>query len=215
MKIHKSSSQHIGLVFIALTLAACGGVPQVKRLDAPAEPAGTPYTNILVISLFDSFDTRRYFEEETVKALKAGGTQAVTLTSLLKIGTPVNRETVIPVVEKIGADAVLVTQVTDMQTTGKIKDRRPESSTNIRPTYYYNVFSVDVTEYVEPPAVQYHFNLALRADLIAVDNKESVWAVASTTKDKSDFEGTRDYSKIVNQAKAIVDALASDHLIAR
>lgn len=215
MTLSKRTNQFLALLVVAAALAACAAVPKITRLQAQSEPAGTPYKNILVVGLFESFDGRRYFEKETVKALKASGTKAVAFTSLVDLRDPVNRETVIPVVEQLGADAVLVTQLTDLQTTGELKSRNPQSTRNIRPTYYYNVFSVELTEYVEPPAMQYHFDLALRADLFSVDSQKSVWAVASKTKDKSEVDGDRDYSKIVDQATAIVHALEQDRLIAR
>ena len=200
---------------VATALAACAAVPQITRLEAQSAPADTPYKNILVVSLFDSFDSRRYHEKETVKALEDLGTQAVALTSQVDLREPVNRDTILPVVKKLGVDAVLVTQVSNLRTTAKAQNRRPESTHNIRPTYYYNVFSVELTEYEEPPAVQYNFDLALRADLFSVESKESVWAVASETKDKSELDGDRDYSKYVDQATAVVRALKQDRLIGK
>jgi hypothetical protein len=200
---------------ITAALAACAAVPQITRLPAQSSPASTPYDNILVVSLFDSFDSRRYYEKETVKALEALGTKAVALTSQVDLREPVNRETILPVVKELGVDAVLVTQVSNLRTTAETQNRRPESTRNIRPTYYYNVFSVELTEYEEPPALQYNFDLALRADLFSVESRESVWAVASKTKDKSGLDGDRDYSKYVDQATAIVRALKQDRLIGK
>jgi hypothetical protein len=63
--------------------------------------------------------------------------------------------------------------------------------------------------------MQYNFDLALRADLFSVKSKESVWAVASETKDKSELDGDRNYSTYVNQATAIVRALKQDRLIGK
>jgi hypothetical protein len=42
-----------------------------------------------------------------------------------------------------------------------------------------------------------------------------VWAAASKTKDKSELDGDRDYSKYVDQATAIVRALKQDRLIGK
>lgn len=215
MTISKSPRKVLILAVIATALAACAAVPHMTRLQVESEPASTPYKNILVVGLFRSFDSRKYYEQETVKALEAGGTRATAMTSLVDLRDPLNRETILPVVENVGADAVLVTQLTDLQTTGKAKDRNPQSTRNIRQTYYYNVFSYELTEYVEPPAMQYQFELALRADLFSVESQKAVWAVASTTKDKSEVDGDRDYSKYVDQATAIVRALEQDGLVAR
>jgi hypothetical protein len=53
-------------------------------------------------------------------------------------------------VEKIDADAVLVTQLASLESKGTVKDMNPQATYNFRPTYYYNVWSVDLEEYVEP-----------------------------------------------------------------
>ncbi|MDH3812483.1 MAG: hypothetical protein OEU60_12325, partial [Gammaproteobacteria bacterium] len=81
MKLRKPARRLSILMVVATALAACAAVPQITRLQAQSAPASTPYKNILVVSLFDSFDSRRYFEKETVTALEALGTKAVALTS--------------------------------------------------------------------------------------------------------------------------------------
>ncbi len=215
MTSQKRLKQSLLLVLLITALAACASGPQVTRLQTEAGSASPPYETILVVAVLKSFDSRRYLEKEVVKALEAKGTRAVAMTSLADSRTPLNRNTIIPLIEQVEADAVLVTQLTGLQTDAKLKNRNPQSSLNIRPTGYYNVFSVEVTEYVEPPAVQYEFGVALRTDLFSADSKESVWAIASTSNEKTDISGPAVYSGYADQAAAIVRALRQDKLVAK
>ena len=172
-----------------------------------------PYQNILVVSLFESFDTRRYLDEEIVKQLSARGVKAVGMTSLTKSTTPVNRDTVVKLVERTHADSVLVTQLISLETSTKVKDARPEATVNFRPTYYYNVYSVEVTEYTEPQYLELKHTLALATDLFSAESQQKVWAIASESKVKETLEHYRNYSIIVDEAKAIVHSMAQDRLL--
>ena len=96
-------------------LAACAGAPQVTTTVQLAEAADAPYENVLVVFLAESFDSRRYLETEIVNKLAEKGTKSVRSTSMMDSRTPVNRKTFVDMVEKVGADALLVTQIADLQ----------------------------------------------------------------------------------------------------
>jgi len=208
--------QKILLFFgIAVALGACSTGPQITRTQDVSESADTPYKKILVITLFSSFDTRRYLEDEVVLHLAELGTDAVASTSMMNTKTPVTRSTFMAMVEKIDADAVLVTQLASLESKGTVKDMRPEATYNVRPTYYYNVWSVDLKEYVEPQSVEFKHSLVLATQLYSVLNREAVWAVESKSKIVMNHEQVRDYAIIVDEAKAITTHLSRDGLIAR
>lgn len=207
--------QKILLFFgIALALGACSTGPQITRTQDVSESADTPYKKILVITLFSSFDTRRYLEDEVVLHLAKLGTDAVASTSMMNTKTPVTRSTFMAMVEKIDADAVLVTQLASLESKGTVKDMRPEATYNVRPTYYYNVWSVDLKEYVEPQSVEFKHSLVLATQLYSVLNREAVWAIESKSKIVMNHEQVRNYAIIVDEAKAITTHLLRDGLIA-
>jgi hypothetical protein len=131
----------------------------VTRTQEVSDTADTPYNKILVITLFSSFDSRRNLENEVVSRLTEMGTEAVASTSMMDTRTPVTRATFMAMVEDIDADAVLVTQLSSLRSEGTVVDMNPESTVNVRPTIYYNVFSVDTKEYVEPQAVDFEHSL--------------------------------------------------------
>jgi hypothetical protein len=182
--------------------------------EADAESAG-PYKNILVIFLSESFDIRRYVETEIVKKIEEGGSKAVRSTSMMNTKVPVSRETFLAMVEEIDADAVLVTQLADLQTKGTVVDMNPQATYNFRPTWYYNVWSVELTEYVAPQAMNYDTKLALATQLYSVEAKKAVWAMESESDIHTAFDQGPDYSVFVKEADTIVKALRKSKMIER
>ncbi len=203
----------VAMIFTVLT--ACSTGPQISRTMELSESANTPYKKLLVITLFSSFDTRRYLEDEVVKHLAQIGVDAVASTSMMDSRTLASRATFVAMVDKINADAVLVTHLESLETKGKVVGMNPEATYNLRPTYYYNVFSVDLQEYREPPAVDMTHYLALITELISVNKEDTVWAIKSTSKVAQKHDVVRDYSIFVNEAKAMVDFMAADGIVAR
>ena len=149
--------------FLALSVfaAGCASGPAVQVTQKLDDSADAPYTKILVIALFDSFDARRYLETEIVRHLEEQGTTAVASTTMMRPSTPIVRQTFIDMIEKIGADGLLLTQLTALKSETTAQDARPEATYNYWPTYYWNVWSVELTEYVEPPRILIESTLVL------------------------------------------------------
>ncbi len=97
---------------------------------------------------------------------------------------------------------------------GTVVDMNPEATYNFRPTYYYNVWSVDLQEYKEPQAVDFVHSLELATQLYSVRAKDVVWAIESKSRIVQDFDQLADYSIYVDEANAIVTSLSKDGLIA-
>jgi hypothetical protein len=173
-----------------------------------------PYGKLLVVCLFDSFDMRRYLETELVSQLEAAGVAAIASTSMMDSRTPVVAATFVDMVERTGADSVLLTQLIHLQSTGSEATMNPRATLNVRPTYYYNVFTVELTEYVEPPEIRFEHDLTLLAELISVETREPVWAIRTRSKVQWKAEMERDYSAYVDEAAAITRELSRDGVIA-
>ena len=60
------------LACMALALSACAGT-QVSKVQKLSPSADAPYSNILVIALFESYDARVYLEKEIVSQLSEKG----------------------------------------------------------------------------------------------------------------------------------------------
>lgn len=202
------------LTCIALFLAGCAA-PSVTRVQTLSKSADAPYKNILVISLFESYDARFFLEQEIVKQLRQSGVDAIASTSMMDFNTPVNRETVLAVVEEKNSDAVLLTQLVDLDITPKLKDLSPEATYNFRPTYYYNVWSVELAEYSEPPGLELKHTLRMATQVFSVGSMAPVWAIESKSKLTRTADQQRHGTTIVAEAKAIINAMSRDRLLAK
>lgn len=202
------------LIAVVLFLSACAG-PQVTRTQPLDDSADAPYGNVLVVSLFESFDMRRYLEREIVRQLEATGVDAVASTSLIDVLTPLNRDSVLEAVGEAGSDAVLVTQLVDLETATRLRDRRPESTYNLRPTWYYNVWDVEYTEYREPKGLEAKHSLTIVTQVFSVSAKEPVWAIETSSRLKRDVNGQFSGTSVVDEAKAVVNTMSRDGLLAR
>ena len=205
------------LLFVgfAVAVAACSTAPQITRTQDVSESADTPYRNVLVIALFKSFAVRRSFEKEVVKQLSERGIDAVASTSLMDTKTPTTRQTFLAMVEKLGSDGVLVTKLVDIDSEVSKKDARPEATYKGSPTHYYNVWNVELTEYVEPPIIKVKSSVVLATQMYSARSQEAVWAIESKFKIVQDVSQPTDYPIMVDEAKAIVRHLLKDGLIAQ
>ena len=197
-----------------MVLNGCA-TPQVTQIQKFTGASDAPYDNVLVISLFKSYDARIYLEKEIVKQLKAKGVDAVASTSLMDSRTPATRETFVAMVDSLNSDAVLVTRLVSFDTTAKVKDARPETTYNVRSTYYYNVWSVEMTEYTGPQSLQLNHDIALATQLYSVAKQEPVWAIETRTKISLDSNERGDLSMITEEAKVVTSHLSRDGLLSR
>ena len=202
------------LVCVALFLTACAGT-SVTRVQPLSESADAPYSNVLVVTLFKSFDVRRYFEQEIVRQLQDRGIEAVASTSMMTTKTPVNRESVMAIVEKLGSDSVLVTQLLNLDTTSKVTTSRAESTYNVRPTYYYNVWNVELTEYESPPGLELKHKFTMAIEMFSASSQQPVWAIETNSQINRDINQHTTGSTTEKEAKAIVNAMSRDGLLAR
>lgn len=199
---------------LALVLAACAGT-QTTVTHPLSETADAPYEKVLVVALFSSFEARRWLETEIVKALAEQGVTAVRSTSMMDTRTPVVPQTFIDMVNEIGADALLLTQLTSLAAEVEQKSARPKATYNYWPTHYWNVFEVQVTEYAEPPRLNVAHSLVLATQVFSVASREAVWGMDSRSKFVEVEEDGLDYQIFVNEAQGIVRNLSRDGLIAR
>jgi len=202
------------LACVTLFLAACAG-PSVTRTQNLSETADAPYDNVLVVTLFESFDIRRVFEGEIVKQLENRGIKAVASTSMMTTKTPVNRETVLAIVDKTGSDSVLVTQLLNLETASKVREANPEATYNVRPTYYYNVWNVELTEYEAPPGLELKHTFTMATEMFSVSTVSPVWAIETSSKLNRDINQQTSGTSSEAEAKGIVNAMWRDGLLAR
>lgn len=205
----------VPLIGFVVLLSACASGTKVTRIQNVPPNADTPYEKVLVVSLFSSFDSRNYIEKELIKQLADRGTKAVGSLSMMDSRTKATRQTYIDMVNQVGADAVVVIQLESLETAAKVVDANPQATYNVWPTYYYNVWSVQLTEYVEPPGVEFKNSLVMATQLYSVNLREPVWGIQSKFKIVQDVDSSWDYGIFIQQADLIASKMRSDGLIAR
>ena len=204
----------IALATVALgLLASCAG-PQTQVTQPLDATADAPYRKVLVVTLFSSFDARRWLEQEIVRELGERGVSAVRSTSMMDTRTPIVRQTFIDMIEEVGADALLLTQLTRHDMEKSEQDARPQATWNYWPTWYFNVFAVELTEYVEPPRLNIEHELVLATQIFSVATKEPVWGMESRSRFVEVQEDGLAYQVFVDEARAVVRNLSRSGVVA-
>lgn len=205
----------LAILTLQLLLLGCAAGPTVQVTQPLEDSADALYSKILVVTLFDSFDARRYLEGEIVQALTEQGAMAVASTTMMRPSTPVVPQTFIDMVDKIGADGLLLTQLTALNSEVAAQDASPQATYNYWPTYYWNVWSVELTEYVEPPRILIESSLVLATQMFSVAERAPVWGMESKSKFVEVQEDGLDYQIFIDEATAIVKRMKRDGLIKR
>ena len=205
----------LSILGLTVVIASCSSAPEVEVKQEFEGSAEAPYQKILVVALFDSFDARRYLETEIVDALAKEGTTAVRSTSMMKSTTPIVRQTFIDMIDEIGADALLLTQLTALKLDVAEQDVRPQATYNYWPTYYWNVWGVELTEYVEPPRTLIDYNIVLATQAFSVAERAPVWGIEAKSKFTEIEEEGHDYQVFIDEANAIVRNLKRGGLIGK
>ena len=212
MSVRRNMHLLLGLTTL---LASCSSVLEVDETQKFKGSAEAPYQKILVVALFDSFDARRYLETEIVDALAKEGTAAVRSTSMMKSTTPIVRQTFIDMIDEIGADALLLTQLTAIKVDATEQDVRPQATYNYWPTYYWNVWSVELTEYVEPPRTLLDHDIVLATQAFSVAEQAPVWGIETRSQFTEIEEEGLDYQVFVDEANAVVRNMKRTGLIGK
>lgn len=206
--------KNIAACLMLLLSVACASGPTVTVTQELESAAGAPYQKILIVTLFDSFDARRYLEGEIVDALAKDGIAAVASTTMMDSRTPVVPRTFIDMIDEIGADALLLTQLTALQSETTEQDASPQATYNYWPTYYWNVWGVELTEYVEPPRILIESTLVLATQVFSVADRAAVWGIESRSRFVEVQEDGLDYQIFVDEANAIVSRMRRDGVVA-
>ncbi len=208
--------RRIAVLCIATFLAtAAGAAPKVKRVQKLADDAGAPFHNILVVTLFPDFGGGKTLEKRIVGLLAERGTKSVASTSMMNTKTPQTPETYLALVDRTGADAVLVTQLVDVESDIEAKDANPQASVKFTSVFRFDLWGREVTEYVEPKLVTQKGEVLLVTQMFSVEKREAVWAIQSKLKFKMDVSEPRPYGAYDDESKSIVKYLVRDGLIAR
>jgi hypothetical protein len=142
---------------------------------------GSQYSSLLVIGAAEKENIRRSFEKKFVEKLEAAGVKAVGSSSVMSKDEKIDKETILAVVEKTGADGVLLTHLVS------VKDKEvPSPSVSYQPAadYPYGLTPEIFSATGSGSDSQYYstrVKVRLETNLYDVKTEQKVWSARSTT----------------------------------
>ena len=142
---------------------------------------GSQYSNLLVIGAAEKENIRRSFEKKFVEKLEAAGIKAVESSSVMSKDEKIDKETILPVVEKTGADGVLLTHLVS------VKDKEvpsPSGTYQSGANYPYGLTPEIFSATGSGSDSQYYstrVKVRLETNLYDVKTEQKVWSARSTT----------------------------------
>jgi len=191
-----------------LVLAGCQtSTTQVERAARAKEIPNAPYTNILVVGVTYRADTGRAFEKVLVEELANYNTRARAF-HIVESTTDVSDDVVRNAAERVGADAVLVVRVENVDTDVKIGESRVDIKESNQKGGLVEFFSRDYEEIKSAPTVDLKFTARIVTDLYDAKSSERVYTVESATANAKTAEQI-----IVGESSAITARMHSDGII--
>jgi hypothetical protein len=102
------------VLFTCIFLISCAN-SKLSRTWIDPKYGGSQYSNLLVIGVTEDENIRRSFEKKFVEKLEADGIKAVESSTVMSKDQKMDKETILAVVEKTGADGVLLTYLLGVQ----------------------------------------------------------------------------------------------------
>ena len=158
---------------------------------------------VVVIGIFKEPDTRTIFEDEFADRLRVRGVDATASHKFISDAEMPDKDVVIGKIRKLGADAVLVTRVMDME---KVKTYVP-GQTLIMPSYY-DYYGAYYSYSYQPGYTIEEGHAFTETNLYGLNDEKLIWSGRSKTK----FSATR-YELIQAFVKTMIDGLSDAKLI--
>lgn len=196
------SSSALVLLFV---LACAGATSVVRTFD---DRSGETYSNVLVIGVAADYDSRASFERGLVSRIRAAGSSATAYYTVVGRNPPINRTTVTNAVRSRDFDAVLVTRVKDRELSANVRNGPAATEPTAIGGSVFNLFRYDYEELNEPEIIDLSRTVVLTTELFAAADERRVWAIETTSRNKSNIGELIDSS-----ADAIASKLKRDRLI--
>ena len=193
---------NLGVLFLSLVmLSACSSVPKTTEIWMDEAYVGSRVNKVLVIGVAEKITFQTIFEGKFADQLEKKGIEAVPSYTVMQPNAELSKATVLPLVKKLGIDAVIVTSLIDR------KDKTVFYQVNSGNLYnYYNgqqriyVKSGKTASYKVPI-------LVLKTNLYDVNTEKLVWSITS----ESEFSYKID--SLNSAIEFLIRSLAKDDLI--
>jgi hypothetical protein len=193
---------HLGIIFLSLVmLNACSSVPKTTEIWMDEAYVGSRVNKVLVIGVAEKITFQTLFEGKFADQLKKKGLEAVPSYTVMQPNQSLSKATVLPLVEKLGIDAVIVTSLIDR------KEKTVFYQVNSGNLYnYYNGMQSTYVKSGKTASYKVPI-LVLRTNLYDVNTEKLVWSITS----ESEFSYKMD--SLDSAIEFLIKSLAKDSLI--
>lgn len=187
------------LLLVLLVLQACSSTKLVTRWSEPAAQ-GEKLSKVLVIGLFKDDLMRRHFEDEFIAALIGKGRQAeASYLYMPDLRAYKEEEKLESVVKKVGADAVLITRLKDVEDRKTYVPPRVEyAPTMYGYPGYYGFYMQTMMPIYTPGYTRSNKVVQLETRVFSVKDRNMVWAgITESFNPSSSGEIIRELADVV------------------
>ncbi len=194
--------------FCALIVAGCTGggttITSVSRADAIPN---APYGNVLVLTVAKSRSNARQFQNELSAAIATAATNATPI-HVENDSADLSEADVRAIVQKLGADAVVVTSVKQADIGTAVEESRVEVKQSRKSDTLVDFFRYDYKDVETQAIVRLNYNVTLTTDVYDTATGDKVYTIESTTVDAE-----TSFDVILQESAAIAKQLRKGRLI--
>jgi hypothetical protein len=166
-----------------------------------------PYSNVLVLTVAKSRSNARQFQNELSAAIASEMTNATPM-HVENDTSDLSEADVKAVVEKLGADAVVVTSVKQADIGTAVEESRVETKQTRKNDTLVDFFRYDYEDVETQPIVRLNYNVTLTTDVYDTATGDKVYTIESITVDAE-----TSFDVIMQESAAIAQQLRKGRLI--
>jgi len=175
--------------------------------DSVAVDSG-PFKNVLVIGVGEDYEGRTRFERKLSADLRETGIQATAYYSAIGGNKPIDRESILQLVESEGFDAVLISRAVNPDRGATVKQGSVATKVVRKDGRPLDLFRYDYEELNEPLIMKVDLSVIITTELYAAESRQKVWMIESTLSNKESLGDL-----IHDATDEIVRGLKKDKLI--
>lgn len=200
------------LILTCALVSACAGSTQMTATWHDEAYKRRSFDRILVVGVTDDQFRRRGFESAVVNALAGKRTEAVSSIEIMDADTALSDASLDAAGDKIQADAVLITRLTNTTVTAKQIDSRVNVQAQAKGGNIVDFFRYDYKDVEDPGYLQAKISFVLSSNLYETAGGTLVYSIETVTSDKNTDYNTVVFDIIENTSVKIGQRLRRDGL---
>ncbi len=200
------------LILTCALVSACAGSTQMTATWHDEAYKRRSFDRILVVGVTDDQFRRRGFESAVVNALAGKRTEAVSSIEIMDADTALSDASLDAAGDKIQADAVLITRLTNTTVKAKQIDSRVNVQAQAKGGNIVDFFRYDYKDIENPGYLQAKISFVLSSNLYETAGGTLVYSIETVTSDKNTDYNTVVFDIIENTSVKIAQRLRRDGL---